>query len=270
MFNRILIPLDGSLPATSALQAAEELADRFDANLHVLTLTRKRREGIGLARIIDRQVARIEKHPKVDVRPLSYSVAEDIAAEFDKVDDTLVVMSTWARGRSAGLIGNVAEDVLRLLRQPVLLLGPAVDIQPGWLDGPLFVSTDGSDFGDSVSPFAERFAEQLGLEPRLIAVIDSSKVPAGVDPTGEANSLAGLARSMVSPTGQPVTYDVLHGDHPATEIVDYAKRYRASMIAMSTHGRSGAWRVSAGSVAMDVIRHAHCPVLLNRPSTDNG
>ncbi len=270
MFDRILIPLDGSLPATSALLASEQLADRFDAEIQVLTLIRQGRVDVGLGRIIERQVARIEKRAKVDVRPLSYSVAEDIAGEFDKVDNTLVVMSTWARGRAAGVVGNVAEDVLRLVREPVLLLGPDVEIDQGWLDGPLFVATDGSHFGDSIAPFAANIAADLKVEPRLITVVDPAKVPAGVDTAHEANAVAGLAKSMAEGRDHAIDYDVLHGHDPAGELTDYAKRYGASMIAMSTHGRSGVWRVTAGSVAMDVVRHAHCPVLLNRPATDNG
>ncbi|MGI9594629.1 MAG: universal stress protein [Acidimicrobiales bacterium] len=270
MFDRILIPLDGSLPATSALYAGEQLADRLDADLHVLTLTGKGRDDVGLGRLIERQVARIEGRPKVDVRPLSYSVAEDIAGEFDKVDETLVVMSTWARGRVAGVFGNVAEDVLRMVRHPVVMLGPEAVIEDRWLAGPLLVTTDGSHFGDSIAPFAERFGSALDLQPQLITVVDPTKVPAGLAMAAESNSVAGLAAGMTPATGGPVAYDVLHGSEPAREIADYANRYEASMIAMSTHGRSGAWRVTSGSVAMDVVRHARCPVLLSRPPSDEG
>jgi nucleotide-binding universal stress UspA family protein len=38
------------------------------------------------------------------------------------------------------------------------------------------------------------------------------------------------------------------------------------MIAMATHGRSGLTRISLGSVASDVVRHAPCPVLVSRPT----
>lgn len=269
MFNRILIPLDGSLPATSALVAGEELAERLNADLHVLTLTRKGRSEIGLSRIIERQVARIEHKPRVDVRPLSYTVAEDIAGEFDRVDNTLVVMSTWARGRAAGIIGNVAEDVLRLVREPLIMLGPHVDVYREWLGGPLLIATDGSEFGDSIVPFAVELATELAIEPRLATVLDPTKVPAGAGLRAETTSIAALASSMTTTTGVEVAYDVLHNQDPGRGIADHADHQETSMIAMSTHGRSGAWRLTSGSVAMDVVRRAHCPVLLNRPPADD-
>ncbi|MGB5759270.1 MAG: universal stress protein [Acidimicrobiales bacterium] len=269
MFNRILTPLDGSLPATYALVAAEDLANRFDADLQVLTLTQKGRSEIGLSRIIERQVARIEHHPRVDIRPLSYTVAEDIAGEFDRVDGTLVVMSTWARGRAAGFVSNVSEDVLRLVREPIVMVGPDTLVEDGWLDGPMFITTDGSPFGDSIVPFAGQFAVDAGLEPWLISVVDDSKIPAGVDRAGEVNAVAVLADSMEAVVGKPVNYDVLHGHEPAKAIAEYAERHDASLIAMSTHGRSGVWRLTQGSVAMDVVKHAGCPVLLNRPPAES-
>ncbi len=268
MFNRILVPLDGSVPATVALRVGEQLADRWRADLHVLTLVRKGEIETGVNSIIERQVAQVSQRPEVTVRPLSYSVADDIASEFDAVDDTLVVMSTWARGRTAGMIGNVAEDVLRLLRQPIVVIGPQADVGINWPKGPMFIATDDSHFGATIVPVAARMAEQLAVDTSLITVIDSSAVPAGIDRAAETNVLAGLAGTVESITGREVDYDVLHGDDPAKEIVDHARRYGGSMIALSTHGRSGMARIAVGSVAMDVVHNAHCPVLLSRPPVD--
>ena len=38
-----------------------------------------------------------------------------------------------------------------------------------------------------------------------------------------------------------------------------------SLVAMSTHGRTGLARVALGSVATAVVRASLCPVLVNRP-----
>jgi nucleotide-binding universal stress UspA family protein len=48
----------------------------------------------------------------------------------------------------------------------------------------------------------------------------------------------------------------------APELVNMAKRRRAVLIAMTTHGRSGLARFFLGSVAQKVLRSAPCPVLL--------
>jgi nucleotide-binding universal stress UspA family protein len=48
-------------------------------------------------------------------------------------------------------------------------------------------------------------------------------------------------------------------------IVEFAHQQKADYIAMATHGRSGLRRLLLGSVAEQVVRHAHVPVLLYPP-----
>jgi nucleotide-binding universal stress UspA family protein len=48
-------------------------------------------------------------------------------------------------------------------------------------------------------------------------------------------------------------------------IVDFAAKQRADFIALATHGRSGLRRLLLGSVAEQVIRHAHVPVVVYPP-----
>ena len=54
--------------------------------------------------------------------------------------------------------------------------------------------------------------------------------------------------------------------NPGMEIVNYATQIKASVIVMSTHGRSGLSRLLIGSVADRVVHNAPCPVLLLRNS----
>jgi nucleotide-binding universal stress UspA family protein len=55
----------------------------------------------------------------------------------------------------------------------------------------------------------------------------------------------------------------------ASGIVDFAKRLKAGVILMSTHGRSGIAQAVMGSVAKRVMQSANCPVLLLPPSWCN-
>ena len=57
---------------------------------------------------------------------------------------------------------------------------------------------------------------------------------------------------------------VLREGTPADRIVREAKRERADMIVMGTHGRSGLARFVLGSVAERVVAMASCPVLTVR------
>jgi nucleotide-binding universal stress UspA family protein len=48
-------------------------------------------------------------------------------------------------------------------------------------------------------------------------------------------------------------------------IVDFADRLGASLLFLTTHGRSGLDRLRLGSVAAEIVRHAACPVVMHRP-----
>lgn len=268
MFDRILIPLDGSLPATSALYAGERLADRWDADITILSLMEKSDRKIAVDRTVEAQAKRIQRERDVEIRDVTYSIVDDIADEFDEVSQTLVVMSTWARNRGAAVVSNVAEAVMRHIRQPMLLLGPEDEIADDWPTGPLCVCTDGSAFARSIVPLAEEWAASLNLMPTVLTVIDDRKIPAEVPVGAESNAVARIARNFETTLDTPVSYDTLHGPDPADAIVDYARVVGASMIAMATHGRSGMHRLRYGSVAMKVIRGATCPVLVARPPAE--
>ena len=57
---------------------------------------------------------------------------------------------------------------------------------------------------------------------------------------------------------------VLQIGTPSYVIVEMAKRLRADLIIMSTHGRTGLSHLLIGSVAEKVVRSATCPVLTVR------
>lgn len=59
----------------------------------------------------------------------------------------------------------------------------------------------------------------------------------------------------------PVRHLGLHGDDPATVIVEAAEREGVDLIVIATHGRGGLRRLLLGSVAEAVVRTAACPVL---------
>jgi nucleotide-binding universal stress UspA family protein len=52
---------------------------------------------------------------------------------------------------------------------------------------------------------------------------------------------------------------------PAGSIMAYAKKSKADLIIMTTHGKSGIIRAVMGSVADEVVRKSGKPVLVTRP-----
>ncbi len=51
----------------------------------------------------------------------------------------------------------------------------------------------------------------------------------------------------------------------ATEIVDVVEEDQFELVVMATHGRSGLGRMLLGSVAVEVLRRVHVPVMMVRP-----
>jgi len=69
-----------------------------------------------------------------------------------------------------------------------------------------------------------------------------------------------LQRKRLKPTRDRSI--LITGLDPAQAIVSQAKKSRASMIIMGSHGRTGLQKFLLGSVAERTLRYAHCPVLI--------
>ena len=78
-----------------------------------------------------------------------------------------------------------------------------------------------------------------------------------------------LAREMTSAlqaAGFTAEADRRDGD-AATEILEAAADWKADVIVMGSHGRTGLTRFVMGSVARNVLQHATCSVLIVRDDT---
>ena len=94
-----------------------------------------------------------------------------------------------------------------------------------------------------------------GYVDRVLASIRESgrKLLARAEATA-SKSISDVHADMVASAGQPV----------ASAILRYAKRVRADLIVLGTHGRRGLRRLVMGSDAEAVLRGASVPVLLVR------
>jgi nucleotide-binding universal stress UspA family protein len=193
---------------------------------------------------------------------LSNEPAADVIADVAaSTPDSLVVMSSHGRGRSAAVLGSTTDEVLRLIGGPIVAVGPNCDVDNSDpLGGPFVVPLDGSQRGERVLPIAAAWSADLGGTPWLIRC-----VPASSSSIWRARYLAPLARDVRRLTNATVQYEVLVDDHAARSIVEFAQLIEAPLIFMSTHGRTGMARIAAGSVAAEVLRKARCPVVLLRP-----
>ena len=283
--EKILVTLDGSEVAESVLPYIRSLAPSFGSHIDVMgsAMGRKDRR---VNRLLEDYINRIasslrEEGLKADPVVLYGSAADKILDHADKNNIDLIVMATHGRsGISRWWVGSVAEKVISAAKTPMLLV-PAKKAGKTETAGKLTISKiviplDGSDTGQAALPYAETLARKMGASISLIQIIPSPgtmdpSIPGGaywikfveaVNDTAK-DYLTGIAKKL-SNQGFQTTYEVITGD-PAYKIVEYAEHATASLIAMSTHGRSGIARWVLGSVTDKVLHGAKTPVWIVRP-----
>lgn len=119
---------------------------------------------------------------------------------------------------------------------------------------------------------AIELAVGLGARLLVVNVVDprrglSIAGQGSIRPVEEREARALVARDVVQrarAAGANATFLVWDGD-VAEGIVAAADAERADLIVMGTRGRGGVERSILGSVSDQVIRRAHCPVMVVRP-----
>ena len=81
------------------------------------------------------------------------------------------------------------------------------------------------------------------------------------DESRARHALQALDERLSDARYKNLTKSIAFGD-PGHEIAEYARRQRAALIVLPSHGRTGLKRLLIGSVAERVVRLAHCPVLV--------
>lgn len=295
MLGRILVPVDGSPFAEHALPHAIGVAQRENAELHIL-LAHHVTLGIDagwmpqpelfaqgifeseehyLARLRDRLAAaglhRIYLHHK-DGDP-----AELVARFADEHEIDLIVMSTHGRGGlQRAYLGSVADAVVRRVHKPVLLVRPEGSEREPLMQHTevrrILVAVDGSVVAEKALAVALDAAAAEGAHCTVLQVVVppifiSSYVPDTARVTREEMDTASRrAREYLAELERkvPDVDDVRVVEHqqPAVAILKAAEEIGADMIAIGTRGLGKVARFFIGSVADKVVRGAHVPVLV--------
>lgn len=296
VFRHLLVPLDGSHLAESALPVAEVLATRLPARVTLFHAVEQNPPAtVHGERHLSAQseaevylaaaaawLAQRGVTAEVVVRKEGTDVAATIATVAADVGADLVVLCTHGRGGLRALLfGRVAQKVLQHGTIPVFLIKPG----EGDRDRPvtlrrLLVPLDGSDTAETALPAASGMGGAFGAEIMLMWVVPTVGTISGeraavtrLMPTAAAALLDAEAAQAVAyleevaarlrAEGRNVTPLVERGE-PVRVLVDEAARRDADLIVIATHGRSGVGAVWAGSVASRIVAQATRPVLLIR------
>ena len=292
MIERILVPLDGSDFAESALPYAEQIATKAGAEVLLLTSVYQVDSWAGHAVQVDHkwlplvQIYLESKGKELSAKGItaktdiaSGPAAEAILARVADENEDLIAMSIYGRsGIKRWILGSVAHKVFHGTYCPMLLVRPtsasakATNIPA---IKKILVPLDGSEQSLAVLPFVEDLARALDASLILLNVVLPLTAYVGAEfivPTGDfLNEQLGWARQFLArivkeleERGLRASQLVLVGSG-VSEIVQSAHDAGADLIALSTHGRSGLARSLMGSVAEGVVRRTTLPCLVVRP-----
>ena len=301
MFERVLVPLDGSGLAESVLPLLEPILKRADTEVLVLQVAQYPAvpgtaayvplvEFEAAAREYVKRVAAeltargIRARGLVRVGPSAVGILE--AAEEERV--SLVALTTHGRtGLVRWLMGSVAEKVIRSCPAPALVfrsfpkarsrsasLVNAESLAPDRI----LVPVDGSENSLGVVPGAIALARLFSAHVTILRVHEPGETVDAAIPVDRAGGPRPPERTGARPYGEVSVQRALRlfmdagvaaelveteGD-PGSRILETADRAGAKLIALATHGRTGPTRWLLGSVAEKVLRASDLPVLVVR------
>lgn len=299
MYTRILVPLDGSklaeqvLPYVATFAAAlgstvelirciEPVSPDMADPAHGILLSQAAESSLTRAKdyletisLSLRRAGLLISHAAYEGDPAS-KILE--AAERDPT--TLIAMSTHGRsGLTRWVLGSVTSKMLQVTENPMLVIHPQEGAAAtGRVKlSHLVVPLDGSRVAEQILPHAIAVAKALKLKVLLVRVTPAPadyyrymEYPVGryqdfskeVDEAAQQDLQDTEAKLLQQDLPQ-VERRLMHGQ-PAAAVVDVVKEVPESLVAMTTHGRSGVGRWVLGSVADRVVRHTGSPVLLIR------
>ncbi|MFB6249303.1 MAG: universal stress protein [Salinibacter sp.] len=294
--DHLLLPTDFSTCADHALIHAVEVADRFDARLHILHVVNEldpdwygitdAQKRAGELRKQIREEAQDRLHdlvPDAEVDTtvslqLSFDVADSIHEYVEERAIDLVVMGTHGRrGIDRLMLGNVADKIVRHATCPVMTVreeAPRTGAEDEAAFQDVLAPIDFSDYAREALQVSKTFASVYDARLHLLFVAEKRTVPTfsdtgipgiGVvemDPEIVDNAERALKQLDADVEGPDVqsTYHVREGEVSA-DIVDMAETKGVDLIVMATRGLTGLSQFLLGSNTERVVRVAPCPVL---------
>jgi nucleotide-binding universal stress UspA family protein len=304
MFNRIVLPLDGSEIAQCAMPYALALADAARAPLTLLQVVPRgsaalesalRYDAAEEAAALDRCGEALDAMAEslrtasriVDVHVTVGDPAEEIIRYADRSGGDLIAMATHGKGGALRwAFGSVARKVLTGASVPTLIVraqdGPDAPAQPATIRS-LFVPLDGSALAASVLPLVHDLASAVGARVTLARVLPPLWSEIGI--TGTAMGMTPVypvygdeaiaeietaANADLDAAAQGLKSAGISASYtvrigsPANTLLALLDETAHDLVIAATHGRTGVVRWVLGSVAERLIEGPRTPVLLVR------
>ena len=301
MYNKILVPLDGSALAECVLPHVEAMATNNKAKVTFLYIIQpldvpltkpdfkarieseaKAAASDYLEKLINKQQYKEAATGKV----ILGKVAENIVDYATKNKMDLIIMATHGRsGVSRWVSGSMAEKVLHAAKVPIWLIraGAPKTVYKKGRKITMLVPLDGSALAEKVLSHVNKLAKHFGPESVNLTLLRSCELffpPYTYPPPTplnweeyleyETKRCKDICQDYLSKIEETLKKEGLNVNlevpvaTPADAIVEYANKNDFDLIVMATHGRTGLSRWALGSVADKVLKAATTPIFLVR------
>jgi nucleotide-binding universal stress UspA family protein len=295
MFKRILVPLDGSELAESALPAAMYLAAKLGAKVtlvhvieenppatvhgerHLTSLEEAEAYLAAIRRLTGSPEAAVECHVHAAA---TGNVAQSIAEHQGELAPDLIIMCTHGRsGLKRIIVGSIAQQVIASGTIPVLLIRAEGQGRHAFFTlHTVLAPLDGEPAHEQGLEVAVDLARAAGARLQLLSVVPTLGTLSGRDATmgrfmpGTTQAILDFAEkdlksylmkqaSRTQNAGVPVAAELRYGD-AAPAIADAADTLDAGIIVLGTHGRAGNEAFWTNSVGAKVQAQTKRPLLL--------
>ena len=305
MFKTIVVPLDGSRFAESAVGVAARLARAAGAQLKLVAVHEPQMALVPVADIpistgpddLELRAQRQEYLADAALRlgsvgrgPVTFELIDGLAGPalvqwIEHHTPDLLVMSSHGRGPlSRFWLGSIADHLIRHVSVPILLLRPkdgdsAPVSQEEFHFNSALVALDLSPESESILQPLTAFATLLDTHVTLLHVVEPilgvyggmPSYPAPMSPDViestriRAQQYLDELADRLRGNGLRVATKVLFSMGIAGTVLTECEQSHKDFVALTTHGATGFRRLLMGSVADKVIRGSDRPVLILRP-----
>lgn len=276
----VLVPLDGSEEAKTALPVARVVAQASHASIQVIHAADR---PLSHDELVERVGLRREEMRGLVVEHSVGTAVDVVIGTAGEKAAMLIAMATRGRTDYRGrVVRPNVEETIRRSPCPVLLVRPETRAKTGATTRlrRLLLPLDGAPSSAAVTHPALELADRAEAEVDLVFVADRGRspqepgtltAPRYLDqpqhewPAWVAEFLSRFGTALGHRAAGPSTRIFLRAGRPADEILRLALERDSDLIVLGWRGRMDS---DHGRVAQEVLRMAPCPVLLLRTSED--
>jgi nucleotide-binding universal stress UspA family protein len=271
--KKILVPTDFSSEAENALKVAAQFAKKFEAEiflLHMLELPLDMVNPVGDSRNNDLPEALFfmklakKRFTEVLSRPYLQGIKIHETVEFEQAFDGIietsrkyncdfiVMGSRGATGLKEMFIGSNTEKVVRTSNIPVLVIKKHV---PEFEVKNFVFATNLDDSSKITLEKVVDFAKLLDARLHLVYINTANEFITSEETDAKLNSFLNDLNFS--------NYQFhIYNDHTVEKgILNFARKMRADLVGIATHGRKGLSHFFNGSISEDLANHSERPVI---------